>query len=59
MSGDYLPREYRGVPLPEGMSPACLDELAAVINGHCHEDCEESADEAAIRAFAIVLRHRV
>jgi hypothetical protein len=56
LSGDYGPKEYRGVRLPERMTPACLDELARLINMHGHEDNEETADEAAVRAFNVVAR---
>lgn len=50
-------QEHRGVVLPEYMTPACLDELATLLNMHCHEDNDETNEEAAARAFAIVLRH--
>jgi hypothetical protein len=47
---------YRGVVLPDRMTPACLKELASLLNWHCDEDSEESNEDAAVRAFGIVLR---
>jgi hypothetical protein len=49
--------EHRGVVLPKGMTPACLDELASLLNMHCHEDNEENNEDAAVRAFGVVLKH--
>jgi len=59
MSDDYSQTaRHRGVDLPAGMTPACLDELSELINMHAHEDNEECSQEAAIRAFLIVQRNR-
>jgi len=53
--------EYRGVILPEGMTVACLDRLAALFWAQDHPDFETdindyiSADvRAAVTAFEIV-----
>lgn len=54
---DRPAREHRGVVLPEGLTPACLDELASLLNMHSHEDNEETNAEAAVRAFRVVERH--
>jgi hypothetical protein len=49
--------EHRGVVLPEGMTPACLDDLAAIINRHQREDSDELDAECAVKVFEVVLRH--
>ncbi len=51
--------EYHGIMLPEGMTHLCLDELAALLNLHCAIDNEETNEDAAVRVFEIVSRHRV
>jgi hypothetical protein len=52
-----MSQEYRGVVLPDRMTPACLKELASLLIRHCDdEDSQESDEEAAVRAFGIVLR---
>jgi hypothetical protein len=48
---------YRGVKLPRGMTPACLDEVARLINLHQLDSCEDSDDEGAIKVFEAVRRH--
>lgn len=49
--------EYRGVVLPDGMTPACLDEIAGLLNRHQLETCEDSDDEGVIKLFEAVRRH--
>lgn len=49
--------DYRGVVLPAGMSRACLDNLARIINRHQLESCEETDAECAVRVFEAVQRH--
>jgi hypothetical protein len=49
--------EYRGVVLPHGMTRACLDEVACLLNLHQLESCEDSDAEGAIRIFEAVRRH--
>jgi hypothetical protein len=52
-----MPAHHRGYILPEGMTPACLDELAKLINRHQWDDCDDLDAECAIKAFAIVRAH--
>lgn len=49
--------EYRGLKLPEGMTPACLDALAKLINRHQWDDNDDLDAECAVKAFAIVREH--
>jgi hypothetical protein len=50
--------EYRGVSMPEGMTRECMDALATLFNMHCHEDNEQTNEEAAVSAFEAVQQHR-
>lgn len=49
--------EYRGVVLPEGMTPACLDEVARLINRHQMDDNDDLDAECAVKVFAVVRAH--
>jgi len=46
--------EYRGVVLPVGMTPACLDEIAGLLNRHQLADSEDTDAEGAVRIFEAV-----
>jgi hypothetical protein len=48
---------YRGVTLPIGMTPACLDEIAELLNCHQLETCEDTDAEGAVKIFQAVQRH--
>jgi hypothetical protein len=48
---------HRGVKLPPGMTPACLDDLAALLNRHCRGDTDDLDSEAAAKVFKCVMRH--
>jgi hypothetical protein len=50
--------EYRGVILPDGMMPACLDALARIINLHQQEDCDDLDAECAVKVYEAVRSHR-
>ena len=45
---------YRGYELPAGMTPACFDEIANLLNRHQMDDCEESDAEGAIKIFRAI-----
>jgi hypothetical protein len=49
--------KHRGVVLPEDMTPACLDDIARLLNGHQLETCEDSDAEGAVKIFEAVRRH--
>ena len=55
--------DYRGVVLPPGMTPACVDDLARVFSDFEWERLERADGElahtadAAVVAFGIVRRH--
>jgi hypothetical protein len=51
--------KYRGVSLPVGMTPACLDAVARIINQHQQEDCDDLDPECAVKVFEAVQSHRV
>ena len=53
--------DYRGVILPEGMTPQCLDELASIFNDYGDGllkvgDEEASPTQAAVAAFELMRR---
>jgi hypothetical protein len=50
--------EYRGVILPEGMTPACLDAVARIINLHQQEDCDDLDAECAVKIYKAVRAHQ-
>ena len=54
---EVTPATFRGVRLPARMTPACLDELAGVLNRHSRGDDDELDAECAVRVFEVVLRH--
>lgn len=57
--GDGAPDvSYRGVVLPAGMTPACLDEVSRIINAHQHEDCDDLDADCAVKVFEAVRAHR-
>jgi len=43
--------------LPRGMTPACLDEIAGLLNEHQLESCEDSDAEGAVKIFEAVRGH--
>ena len=52
--------KHRGVALPEGMTPQCLDALASLFNDFSDdliEDTEDAASHvlAAVKAYRIVI----
>jgi hypothetical protein len=49
--------KYRCVMLPSGMTRACLDELASLINEHQFDECDDLDVECAVKAFLIVQSH--
>jgi predicted ATPase len=49
---------YRGLALPKGMTPACLDEMARLINRHGHDLDEWSDAELAVRLYRVALEPR-
>lgn len=49
---------YRGYALPDGMTPECLDELAALMNRHARGESDDLDAEVAIKAFEIVSKHQ-
>jgi hypothetical protein len=46
--------EYRGIALPAGMTPACLDAVARIINLHQREECDDLDVECAVKVFKAV-----
>jgi hypothetical protein len=57
-SNDVGCREVvRGVALPPGMTRACLDEIARLLNRHQADRCEDTDDEGAVKVFEVVQRH--
>jgi hypothetical protein len=50
--------EYRGVVLPEGMTRACLDSVARIINRHQLDDNDDLDSECAVKVFLAVQEHR-
>jgi hypothetical protein len=49
--------EYRGVVLPYGMTPACLDVVARIINLHQREECDDLDAECAVKVFEAIRLH--
>ena len=49
--------KYRGVVLPKGMTPQCLDELEKFLAQFESGTFEGFAKDAAIRAFQVVQSH--
>lgn len=49
--------KYRGVVLLKGMTPACLDAIAGLLNRHQLADCEDTDAEGAIKIFEAVRAH--
>lgn len=53
--------EYRGVTLPEGMTPLCLDEMASLFNDFADgllavDGKEADHRDAAVKAFVAARR---
>ncbi len=49
---------YRGIVLPDGMTPACLDAVARIINLHQREECDDLDAECAVKVYEAVRLHR-
>ena len=57
--GDGAPEiRYRGVVLPAGMTPACLDAVSKIINRHQRDECVDLDSECAVKVFEAVYAHR-
>jgi hypothetical protein len=52
--GAGAPGMHRGVVLPRGMTPECLDKLAGILNAHASGETEELDAECAARVFEVV-----
>ena len=48
------PDKHRGVVLPRGMTPECLDALARILNAHANDETDELDAECAARVFEVV-----
>lgn len=48
----------RDIRVPVGMSEACLNELAALLNERANPENDATNDEMAVAAFEVVRRHQ-
>jgi hypothetical protein len=51
-------REYRGLILPVGMTPRCLDEMAGLISDFEWERFDGLASDLAVKLFEVMESHR-